>query len=77
MMEGYVNQLEDMLVKRLTRGVPHNPAILDLAKSVAKDWIRVNISSSKLETKVAASLFTERFHQKALESAFLRAQKEE
>ncbi len=76
MMEGYVNQLEDMLVKRLTRGVPHNPAILDLAKSVAKDWVRSNITNSTLETKIAASMFTERFHQKALESAFLRAQKD-
>ena len=74
LLAGYVQELQEVLIKRLVRGVWHEAGVRDLAAKAAKDWIDSNIGCSTLETKVAAVMWTESFRRKALEEAFLRAQ---
>lgn len=74
LIEQYLSQLQTMLVKRLVRGVRHEPGIRELAASAAKDWIQSNIICKTLETKVTAAMWTESFYSNALEKKFLESQ---
>jgi hypothetical protein len=73
-VDGYLEQFRTILVKRMVRGVRHDPAVVKQAELAAQAWVHTHIVSASLETKVAAGMWSESFYQKALEKAFLESQ---